>query len=218
MIRDKNVEWLEKRVFIPVYAGPLAETTTPTVLRTWQSATSVTAQIAASTATIVRTSAQNDGATVLWLAPYDLDRKKAMRFRVHYSQTATSGTATWQILWDQIIATQAGTAGATVIAAPATALDTVIPAASGTVVANDYRVTDFGVLKKNTILDTTDALILAVTTTDATPNAGLGIIGVELRYTPRRTGGPERNIRPGRRLSTALGVTLNATQENAAGS
>lgn len=215
MITDYNLAWLEKRVFIPAAIGPLAEVTTPTVLRTWQSGTSVTAQIAASTATIVRTSAQNDGLTVLMLAPYDLDIKKAVRFRVHYSMTATSGTVTWKVLYDAIIAGRGGATGVTVIAAPATALDTAIAAESGTVVANDYRVTDFGVINRNKLADTTDALIIAVTTTDAAPVAGLGIIGLEMRYTPRRLSGPRRNILGGKRLVTTrpLGVQLATTQE-----
>lgn len=215
MIRDYNIEWAEAKLFLPVPVHGLAEVTTPTVLRTWQSGTSITAQIAASTASIIRTSAQNDGTTWLLQAPYDLDIKKALRFRVHYSQTATSGTVTWKVLYDQIVATQAGTAGATVIAAPASALSTAVPAASGTVVANDYRVTDFGILVRNTIVDTCEALILAVTTTDASPAAGLGLIGLEVRYTPRRTAGPRRNVLGGRRFNVTrpLGVQLATSQE-----
>lgn len=214
-IRDFNMDWLENKLFLAVPVQGLAEVTTPTVLRTWQSVTSITAQIAASTATIIRTSVTNDGTTWLLQMPYDFDINKAMRFRAHYSQTATSGTVTWQVRYTPIIATLAGTVGATVIAAPATLLSTPIPAASGTVVANDYRVTDFGQINRGVFIDTTEAIILETRTTDGAPVAGLGLIGLEVRYTPRRLNGPRRNILGGRRLVTSrpLGVQMATAQE-----
>jgi hypothetical protein len=216
VIRDFNIEWLEKRIFIPSGIGPLAEVTTPTVLRTWTSATSVTAQVASSGITKLAVSgASTDGMAVLMLAPYDLDIKHKIRFRAHYTSTATTGTVTWAVTYNALQGFSAGTAGATVIAAAATALDTVIPAESGTTVASDYRITGFGEIARGKIADTTDALIIQILCSDASPIAGLGLLGLEMRYTPRRTGGPRRNIIGGRRLVTGrpLGVQLATAQE-----
>lgn len=225
MLRDFNTEWLEKRVFIPwnSMTGIYRANATPATYVQNQKYefvgqggnTNIGTQVAASFAAGLAIAAQNDGASHLWMAPFDLDIKKALRFRVHYTQTATSGTVTWQIKYSAIVATQAGTAGATVIAVAGTALDTVIPAASGTVVANDYRVTDFGQINRGTIPDTSDAIIMQVICTDAAPVAGLKLLGTELRYTPRRMAGPRRNILGGRRLRTSqpLGTILATTQE-----
>jgi hypothetical protein len=217
-LRDKNIEWLEKRVYIPwnAFTGIIQIiSATAFTLRSLQSATSTGAAVAAALVGKLAVAATGDGASTLMGMPYDVDRRKQIRFRVFYTQTAVTGTVTWQVLYDQYIATQAGTAGASVIAVPATALDTVIPAAAGTVVANDLRVTDVGIINASTVLDTADGLILAVTTTDALPVAGLGLLGLEMRYSPRMTGGPERNIRAARRLDVTkpMGTVLATTQE-----
>jgi hypothetical protein len=210
MIRDMNVTWLEKRVWLPVAGIALSETTTPTVFRTWVSSSSITAQVASSRVTNVVLTAQNDGLGWGMMVPYDLDITKQVRFRVHFTQTADSGTVTFALAYTPIIA------GTTVIAVGGTALDTVIPAYT-TALATDnvWLVTDFGIIKRNTLPDTTDALTLLLTCTDATPNAGLGVLGLEMRYTPRRTQGQERNLLGGKRLVTnrPLGVQLNTTQE-----
>ncbi len=214
MIRDKNIDWIEKRIYIPwnAFTGVAQSAAGGGFFRSLQSTTSVGVAVASSLVAKLATSVQNDGASTLIGMPYDVDRKKQVRFRVFYTSTATTGTVTWKILYDQYVATSAGTAGATVIAVPATALDTVVPAEAGTTVANDLRVTGFGVINKNTLLDTADGLILAVTCTDAAPIAGLGLLGLEMRYTPRMTAGPERNLLGAIRLDITkpLGVT-NAT-------
>jgi hypothetical protein len=210
MIRDMNVTWLEKRVWLPVAGIALSETTAPTVFRTWVSATSATAQVASSRVTNVVLTAQNDGLGWGMMVPYDLDITKQVRFRVHFTQTADSGTVTFALAYTPIIA------GTTVIAVGGTALSTPIPAYT-TALATDnvWLVTDFGVINRNTLPDTTDALTLLLTCTDASPNAGLGVLGLEMRYTPRRTQGQERNLLGGKRLVTnrPLGVQLNTTQE-----
>jgi hypothetical protein len=182
-----------------------------TTFRTWVSATSVTAQVASSGVTKLALSAQNDGATWGMLAPFDLDITKQIRWRVHFTQTADSGTVTFAVKYLAVPGD-----GSTVIAAPTATLDTAIPAYT-TALATDnlWLMTDFGVILRNTIPQTTDALVVQVLCTDSSPNAGLGILGVEMRYSPRRTQGQERNLLGGRRLVTTrpLGVLLAPAQE-----
>lgn len=210
MIRDMNVTWLEKRVWLPIAGLAIGETVTPTVFRTWVSAASATGQIAASRVTGIAIAATNDGAGFGMMVPYDLDITKQVRFRVHFTQTADSGTVTWDLKYTPIIA------GTTVISVGATALSTVIPAYT-TALATDnvWLVSDFGVINRNTIPDTTDAMTFLLLCTDGAPNAGLSILGLEMRYTPRKTQGQERNLLGGKRLVTnrPLGVLLNTTQE-----
>lgn len=220
MLTDYNTQWLEKRLFIPwnAMSGVGQIVAAGVFFRSQQSATSLGAAVAASLGTKLGIAAQNDGVSHFQMMPYDFDINKQLRFRVHYTQTAVSGTVTWQILYLPILATAAGTAGATVIAAPATALSFPIAAASGTVVANDWRFTGFGVLNRSLLPKTTYGLGLALICTDAAPVAGLGLLGLELRYTPRKTAGQRRNILGGVRLTDTapLGVTpqdKNVTQD-----
>lgn len=211
MIRDFNIEWLEKRVWLPVAGLMLAEGITgPQALQTWVSATSKTRQVGTSAVTALATTAQNDGGSMAMLAPYDLDINHKIRFRVHFTQTADTGTVTWALTYKPIIA------GTSTIAAPATALDVVIPAYTTALATDDvWLVTDFGEIARKTLLDTTDGLLLKLICTDAIPNAALALLGLEMRYTPRRTAGPRRNIIGGRRMVTIrpLGVQLAPAQE-----
>lgn len=218
MIRDYNLEWLEKRIFIPWQSmtGIMQIVAAGTAFRSQQSATSLATAVAASLVTKLATSAQNDGVSHLFMAPYDLDIKKAIRFRVHYTQTAASGTVSWKVLYAALLDDAGLGTGGTVIAAPAVALDTVIPAiVTAGVTSSAYMVTGFGQINRGTLVDTTTSLALAVTTTDAAPVAGLGILGLEVRYSSRRTSGPRRNVIGGRRLVTTrpLGVQLATGQE-----
>lgn len=212
MIRDFNIEWLEKRIFIPwsSMTGIAQIVAAGTNFRSQQSATSLTTAIGSSLVEGLAIGAQNDGVSTFLMAPYDLDIKKAIRFRVHFTQTANSGTVTWDLKYTPIIA------GTTAIAAPATALDTAIPAYTTALATDDlWLISDFGQINRNTIANTTDGLVMALICTDATPNAGLKLLGLEMRYTPRRTAGPRRNILGGRRMNTTypLGVQLATAQE-----
>lgn len=218
MIRDFNVEWLEKRIFIPwnQMTGVIQDVAAGVLFRSQQSATSLAAAIAAALVGKLGIGAQNDGVSHLFMAPYDLDIKKAVRFRAHYTQTAASGTVSWKVLYAALLDDAGLGTGGTVVAAPAVALDTAIPAiVTAGVTSSAYMVTGFGQINRNTLADTTTALALAITCTDAAPNAGLGLLGLEIRYSSRRTSGPRRNVIGGRRLVTTrpLGVQLATGQE-----
>lgn len=218
MIRDYNIEWLEKRIFIPYNAigGGISgivdatDASEDTALRAFASATAKVTEIGTSDIAGLAIGADNDGVSGFIMAPYDLDIKKQVRFRVHFTQTADSGTVTWVLTYTPVIA------GTTAIAAPTTALSTAIPAYT-TALSTDnvWLVSDFGIINRDTLADTTTGLLFKLICTDDTPNAGLSLLGLEMRYTPRRTAGPRRNVLGARRMNTSrpLGVQLHSTQE-----
>jgi hypothetical protein len=72
------------------------------------------------------------------------------------------------------------------------------------------------VINRNKLPNTTAFLGLSVATTMDHASANeISIMGLEIRFTPRRTVGPRRNILGGRRLNTTypLGVQLHTSQE-----
>ena len=205
MIRDYNISWLEKRVWIPAQA-----------FQTYVTGAGIAAgdpvfqEISTFGITGIQVNQANDAISHVWMVPYDFDRSKQMRFRVWSTTSSTDGDAeTFTVTYT--ILTASGT-----LVAPITALDTAIPALTLGATANALNVTDFGIINRNTLLSTTAFLNLnvACTMTNASANE-ISILGLEVRYTPRRTDGPRKNILGARRLLTTdpLGVRLHTTQE-----
>lgn len=208
MIRDFNIEWLEARKLV------LAQE-----FQTYVTGAGVAAgdpvftEIGSTGITAGSVAAAGDTwSTILPL--YDVDITKQIRFRVIWTQTSTTVTDTidWIVLYTPLILET------TVLIDPATALSTVITladASSGT--AAVLQGTAFGVINRNTLADTTEYLAVSVEAD------GIGtfsadepkFVGLEMRYTPRRTAGPRRNILGGRRLDVTrpLGVKLATGQE-----
>jgi len=213
-IHDANIQWLEKRVWLPAQA-----------FQTYITGAGVAAgdplftEIGTSGITAGSVAAAADAWAHAWMTPYDLDIRKQMRFRVWWAQTSV--TATDSISW--VVTYQAVIEESTVIVSPATVLSTAIPLldlSSGT--AAQFQATGFGVINGAVLPDTTVFLNLNV----AAPDIGTfsadeaKFVGLEVRYTPRRTfgaAGRHRNIWGGRRLLTdrPLGTLLHATQEGA---
>jgi hypothetical protein len=220
MIRDFNIEWLEQRVYIPAWnfqtfaiVGPSGGATDLGGANGAGAGAPVMTEIGATGITGGEIGANGDMFSTLW-CPSDVDITKQIRARVWWTQTSTTTTDTidWIVTYTPIIAET------TVLVDPVTALSTAITladASSG--VAARVQATAFGVLNRNTLADTVDLLALRVEA-DAigtfSANEPL-FLGLELRYTPRRTAGPRRNILGGRRLvaTRPLGVQLHASQE-----
>jgi hypothetical protein len=205
MIRDFNIEWLEKSIYIPAQlfqsqiTGAFIGDGTPVFAEI--AAADVTAPLLASTGT---------GINHIMRVPYDLDRNHAVRFRVWTSiNIADQDVETFTILYSAL------KAGGTIIDA-ATALDTVVPAYTFSANINSAEVTSFGAIKRGTLLDTTEFLALKVTLTfNTASNSEVSILGLEMRYTPRRTIGTRRNIVGGKRLDPTrpLGVIWQGTAQ-----
>lgn len=220
MIRDFNIEWLEKRVFIPAWTfqtfaivGPSGGATDTGGAQGAGAGNPVMTEIGTTGIVGGEIAAAGDKFATIWM-PGDLDITKQLRARVWWTQTSTTATDTvdWLVTYTPLVAET------TVLVDPVTALSTAITladASSG--VANTVQATSFGVINRNTVANTTDLISLGVEAD------GIGtfsanevlFLGLELRYTPRKTAGPRRNVLGGRRLNTTypLGVQLASTQE-----
>ena len=205
MIRDFNIDWLEKRVWIPAQA-----------FQTFVTGAGIAAgdpvfqEISSFGITGIQINQANDAISHVWMVPYDFDRSKQMRFRVWASSSSTDADA------ETITLTYSALTASGTLVAPITALSTAIPAVTFSATANALTVTDFGILNRNTLATDTAFMNLSVASTMTNASANeISLLGLEVRYTPRRTAGPRKNILGARRLLTAypLGVQLHATQE-----
>lgn len=134
--------------------------------------------------------------------PYDVDLKKDIRFRVHWTSGSsdTADTILWKVFYLGIVP------DSTTIAAASNALTTVI--ATDTVLgAYTYQTTAWGVLKGGTLGQTVEALTLQVEM-DAFA-AGLSedkfLLGLEIAYSPKRLRGPNGMTRDAMLPTTMLG-------------
>lgn len=126
--------------------------------------------------------AAGDSIAHLWPIPYDLDTKSPIEFRVWWSSasTNTDDTFTWKVLYAQY------TIDATVLAAPTSALSTVI-AADTLVGANYIQATPWGKLNGGLLTDGNIlGLEIELDATDATlgSEATYGYF-LEIRYVRR---------------------------------
>jgi len=221
MIRDFNCEWLEKRIYIPatVFQSQvlvLTEGTPNTFTQFAPAGLPFFQELSTLTLAGVQIAAAANAVSHTMMIPYDLDRTKQVRFRVWFSSTSTDADViTWLLTYaahsagDALVDPQAGASGV--------ALSTAIPAITRSTTANAIEVTDFGVLNRNTLTDAREWISLCVEADSigAASANEISFMGLEMRYTPRRTAGPRRNILGGRRLKTGfpLGVQLHTAQE-----
>lgn len=208
MIRDFNIEWKEVKKLI------LAQEFQTYVTGAGIGAGApVFAEIAASGISGFQINAAGDTAATL-IDLQEVDITKQIRFRLIWTQSSTTATDTvdWIILYTPIVL------GTTVLIDPATALDTVVPLANASSgVASVLQASGFGVINRNKIPNTAEYLAVSIEA-DAIGTFSADevyLMGLEVRYTPRRTAGPRRNILGGRRLHTSYpgGVQLAAAQE-----
>ena len=206
MIRDFNVEWAEKIEYIP--ARSFSSFVTDAGIHT---GAPVFQEIGSTGISGVQVNQAGDAIATLWHMGNHVDINKQIRFRILTSKNSTDADVeTHVVLYTPLVA------GTTVLIEPATALSTAIPALTYGAVADVPTFTDFGVINRATLPDTTFALAIEVAAGMANASADeISILGLEIRYTPRRTAGPRRNILGGRRLVTTrpLGVQLHTTQE-----
>lgn len=219
MLRDFNIEWKEQIKLIPysefgIVITPASGGATDTGGAVGaDTGAPVTLEVGTSGITGWAIGAAGDMFATLQPV-FDIDITKQVRFRVIYSQSSVTVTDTI----DWIVTYTALNLETTAIVTPVTALNTAVPladASSG--VANVIQASDFGVINRNVLADTTSYLALRVEA-DAigTYSADeVTFLGLEMRYSPRLTAGPRRNVLGARRLLTTrpLGVQLHASQE-----
>ena len=229
MLRDFNLEWAEARRIIWAQDFQTWALTAPSA-----GATDTGGAVGAGAGAPVMSEVSTFGFTAVPMTDadtvttpidiYDVDITKQIRFRVLWTQTAATATdaATFIVLYTPVqltdnVAAVVDPAGTTLID-PATALSTAITAldlSSG--VAYKPQATSFGVINRNTLADTTSFMLVSVELDAVTTFSADEVLflGLEMRYTPRRTAGPRRNILGGRRFNVLrpLGVQLATGQE-----
>ena len=209
MIRDFNVEWLEEIEYIP--ARSFQSFVTDAGIAT---GAPVFQEVGATGISGVQVNQAGDAISTLWHMGNRVDINKQIRFRVLSSKNSTDADAETQtVLYTPLVA------GTTVLIEPATALSTAIPELTYGIVADVPTFTSFGIINRATLPDTTFALALEVASTMTNASANeISILGLEIRYTPRRMGGPRRNLLGGRRLlvTRPLGVQIGSTSQEAA--
>lgn len=136
------------------------------------------------------------------MLPYDVDLKRDMRFRVHWTSgsATTADTIDWKVFYKGLVP------NTTTIAAASTALTTAV--AQDTVVgAYAYQTTAYGLLKGGTLAQNVESLMLQVEM-DAFA-AGLTedkfLLGLEIVYSPKRLRGPDGMAHPADMPTAALG-------------
>lgn len=206
-LRDFNMDWLEKRVFIPAQAFQTYITGAGI-----SDGNPVFQEVNSSGVSGIQINQAADAIATIWHMGSQVDITKQIRFRVWATSSSTDGDAeTLSVVYTAINAD-----GTTALADPSTALSTTIPAYTFSTTANVIGLTDFGRIARNTLASTTVGLILKVASTMTNASANeISILGLEIRYTPRLTAGPRRNVLGGRRLLNGYpsGVQLHATQE-----
>lgn len=142
-------------------------------------------EIGTSGVTGLKMTAAGNSVMHLFALPRTFDPKHRLRARLHWSSgsTDTADTIDWKILYTPIVY------NVTAIAAPATALDTVIPRDTVPVAtANAHCVTEWGSIRPNKFADNVEALLIEMEM-DAFA-AGLSeakhLLALELAWTPRR--------------------------------
>lgn len=223
MIRDFNVEWLQKKIYIPIgsWSGTSQIKATPTGLGSWGAAATTQMQAGAignyGAMPLVAADAHNH----LMMIPYDLDRRKQVRFRLLWSATTAAQAQTFTLTYAlhnlpsgalrASVGSASATPGATatgIITAAASALDTPIPATTSTGV-NLLELTDVGIINAGSAAATplTDQSYIIGIKVVITATAGTAVLyGIEMQYTQRKTAGPRRNLRGGVRLDDHLGT------------
>jgi hypothetical protein len=206
MIRDYNVEWLEEIEYLPAQ-----------VFQTYVTGAGIAAgvpvfqEIGTAGISGIQINQAADSIATFWHMGNHVDTSKQIRFRVWLSKIGTDADAeTVTVLYKPVIA------GTSTIVVPTTALSTAIPAFTFAGVADVAEVTGFGIINRNTLASTTAGLLLDVASTMTNASADeISILGLEIRYTPRRTAGPRRNILGARRLNVTYpaGVQLASSQE-----
>lgn len=209
--QDKEILWRPGRLYIPVSAfnGWTYEATGAAGVKSAGAGTpSATnkqfTEIGTTGAVGMLFEAAGDSIMGSFLLPYDLDTAYNLYLRVHWS----SGSATTADTIDWLVQYTAITPNVTAIVDPATALSTVIPQDTVPVAtANIWCTTEWGKINGGVLSNRAEVITFEVEM-DAFA-AGLTeakhLLGLELRYTPRRLNGVDGMRAEAKPTSTMLG-------------
>lgn len=198
---DKLLTWRPGRLYIPCseFTGLIGTAGVATGANT---GAPVTKEISTFGVVAVLMEADGDVIDHNMMLPYDVDLKRSIRFRVHW----TSGSATTADTIDWKVFIAGFVPNVTTMIPAATALSTVI--ASDTVVgAYKYQTTEYGILVGSTLAQNVESVSLQVEMD--TFAVGLSedkfFLGLEMIYTPKRMRGPDGMAHGAALPTTALG-------------
>ena len=184
MIKDRNIAWKAKRVFIPAiqFAG-LLEDGTSKVLTSLGAGTPVMQEVlaAAQLAGIAINAAGNE-VFHFWPIPRDMDRAMPLRARIHFFHASTDGdNPVWKVFYKGIGKTD------TLTAANSTPDETLtLPAHVVSVNANSLEITNWIKSVSETKIAATDIALLLTVECDGLGSASaneITFMGLELEYT-----------------------------------
>ena len=195
MIRDRNIEWKRKRVFLhPLQGGGWNAGSGAATIVGLHTGDPVFAELSTFGFGAVRFEAEGDEWVQLWQLPKDVDVDKPIYFRVVWSSESTTAAdkATF-------ILTYKAVADGETLAAANTALDTPIPQDTwGATSAFTVARTDWGKINGGTLSEG-DLLVLEteIDSTDVTIGSEyIYFLGLEVEYTPKKTFGPGMTTEP----------------------
>lgn len=186
---DKEILWRPGRIYIPAasFSGLDYEVTTATDIKSMGTgAANDTALVEVNTSGITGISmGANANSVEHFMMIPDWDKQFNIYFRVWWTANNTSGSCTWDVLYKvfQPDSTVLGTA------VSATALSTAIGADSMAAVAYTMMRSPEGKLNGGVLGDTTEAIQLGVVRTTVTTITTPFLLGLEIRYTPKRLQG-----------------------------
>ena len=212
MKSDAEMLWKPGRVFIPAWNFSLQQAaldgnaaSADTVLISAASAANWE-EINSLGVSGLDMSTDGEEVNTLQLLPYDLDRKRPVYVRVHYTtgSSDTADTVLWKVRYLKIVP------NTTVIVSAATDLDTAVATHTLTVgTAYAWYATAYGAIlpQATAIADNVEAIEWEVEMD--TKAAGLSedifFLGLEVAYTPKRLYGPDGMRHPAKMPSYMLG-------------
>jgi len=183
MIRDKNIAWERKRVFLPAFSmlGVLADAAQGA------GAPVFGADLAATELVGLVMAAAGDEVYTMWPIPWDLDRDYPIRLRLWFSHGSTDTDDPDWLVSLKGIAKQAALTDAA--STPDDAIAFAAKAVSAT--ANSLEILDWEVTTSETWLTALDRALLIATECNGLGSAEITEIllyGLEIEYTVKATG------------------------------
>jgi len=187
MIKDRNIAWERKRVFLPAFnmLGVLADAAQGA------GAPAFGADLAASELVGMLINQAGDEVYTMWPIPWDLDRTQPIRLRLWFTHASTDADDPDWLVSLKAIAKQAAISDAA--STPDQAVAFAATAVSTT--ANSLEILDWEVTTSDTWLTALDrALLIAIECNGLGSAAGdeIAFYGLEIEYTIKATGDDNR--------------------------
>lgn len=183
MIRDKNIAWKTKRVYLPCFnmGGVLADAAQGAGAPVFAAHS-----VAASELVIMQVAAAGDEVYTFWPFPQDFDADYPLRFRIWFSHSSTTAdTPDWVLSYKAL-----GDGDAITDAKDSADEDVAFAAAAVSTTANALEVLDWEKSVSNTKIDSTDHALMMALECNGLGGASaneIEVFGIEVEYTIQAT-------------------------------